>query len=396
MLRHAHDMITRAAERLKLDDEAVSELLKLDHEHVATIPTSFGNFTAYRMQHSNKRGPYKGGIRFHPAVDDDEVRALATLMSIKSAAVNIPMGGGKGGVVVDPKRYDESQLQQIAEGYVRAFHTKIGPETDIPAPDVNTDAHTMDWMAAEYARLTDDTSGATFTGKSSVSGGSEGRTAATGRGGMLVLREYCRRHGLETEGLRIAVQGLGNVGFYFAQLAQLELGARIVAVANSRQTLLRDAGFDFQSLEFSRGVADELARQADDVRPADDLLGSDADVLVLAALEDAVSDDNQADITATLVIEMANGPIDTAALDALEHRGVTVIPDVIANAGGVIVSYLEWLQNRANEHWIEEDVNERLAEILVPAMHETMALADQEKVPLKMAAFMIALTRLLQ
>ena len=235
-----------------------------------------------------------------------------------------------------------------------------------------------------------------FTGKSSVSGGSEGRTAATGRGGMLVLREYCRRHGLETEGLRIAVQGLGNVGFYFAQLAQLELGARIVAVANSRQTLLRDAGFDFQSLEFSRGVADELARQADDVRPADDLLGSDADVLVLAALEDAVSDDNQADITATLVIEMANGPIGTAALDALEHRGVTVIPDVIANAGGVIVSYLEWLQNRANEHWIEEDVNERLAEILVPAMHETMALADQEKVPLKVAAFMIALTRLLQ
>jgi glutamate dehydrogenase (NADP+) len=252
MLEHAHDMITRAAKRLGLSESALTKLLQLDHEHMATIHTSFGDFSAYRMQHDNNRGPYKGGIRFHPDVHEDEVRALATLMSVKTAAVDIPMGGGKGGVVIDPKRYNATQLEEVARGYVRAFQNHIGPDTDVPAPDVNTDAQTIDWMADEYEVLTNDTSKAAFTGKSVEKGGSEGRTAATGRGGMLALGEYCSHYGIATHDLRIAIQGLGNVGYYFAQLAQAELGVRVVAVANSRVTLVKKDGFDFSGLTLFR------------------------------------------------------------------------------------------------------------------------------------------------
>lgn len=394
MLEHAHDMITRAADRLGLGATSLDALLRLDHEHKAIIKTSFGDFPAYRMQHSNKRGPYKGGIRFHPDVHEDEVRALATLMSVKTAAVDIPMGGGKGGVVIDPKGLGIAQLEEVARGYVRAFQDELGPDIDVPAPDVNTDAQIIDWMVDEYEMLTGDVSKATFTGKSVKNGGSEGRTAATGRGGMLALREYCAQHGIETHGLRIAVQGIGNVGFYFAQLAQAELGARIVAISNSRTTLVQPGGFDLTGIKFSRDVANDLAEQAEQTFAANEILKVDADVLVLAALENAVRADNQADIHGRAVVELANGPIDTPALDALETRGICVVPDVIANAGGVIVSYLEWLQNRAGEHWDEKRVNDELERILTKAMSEAMVKADAEGMSLKEAAFTLALARL--
>lgn len=394
MLEHAHDMITRAAESLNLGDARTTELLQLDNLHKSTITTDSGTYQAFRFQHSDKLGPYKGGIRFHPQVNEDEVRALATLMSIKSAAVNIPMGGGKGGVVIDAKNASDAELEAVARGFVRQFADKIGPDTDVPAPDVNTDARIIDWMVDEYERLTGDTSKASFTGKSLENGGSEGRTAATGRGGMIALREYAQAHGIATDGLRIAVQGIGNVGFYFAQLAQAELGARIVAVSNSSATLTKHDGFDMSGLEFSRGVAEELKQVADGVTGPDDILAADADVLVLAALEDAVNGDNQSQVTATAVLELANGPLNTAALDALEARGVQVIPDVIANAGGVIVSYLEWKQNKAGEHWDEARVNDELERILHTAMQAALDRAKRDRVSLKQAAFMIALERL--
>lgn len=394
MLDHAHDMITRAADKLGLGEQQKKELLELDHVHKATITTDRGAYQAFRFQHSNKLGPYKGGIRFHPQVNEDEVKALATLMSVKGAAVDIPMGGGKGGVVIDAKNTDPAELEAVARGFVKAFGAKIGPDTDVPAPDVNTDGQIIDWMVDEYEQQTGDTTKASFTGKSLENGGSEGRTAATGRGGMIALREYCQAHGIDTNGLRIAVQGIGNVGFYFAQLAQTELGATIVAVSNSSSTLVKQTGFDVAGLAFSRQVADELKRTADQVLPADAILAADADVLVLAALEDAVNGDNQAQITASVVLELANGPLNTAALDQLEARGVHVIPDVIANAGGVIVSYLEWKQNKAGEHWDEPAVNDELERIMASAMRRAGERAAHDDVSLKQAAFMIALERL--
>lgn len=394
MLEHAQDMITRAAESLKLTKDQTDELLALDNLHKATISTPNATYDAFRFQHSDKLGPYKGGIRFHPQVNEDEVKALATLMSVKSAAVGIPMGGGKGGVAIDAKNTSDEELEAVSRGFVRAFHEHIGPDTDVPAPDVNTDSRIIDWMVDEYEQQTGDTTKASFTGKSLENGGSEGRTAATGRGGMIALREYCQTHGIDTKGLRIAVQGIGNVGFYFAQLAQSELGASIVAVSNSSATMTKGTGFDVASLEFSRGVADQLKQSADSVAGPDAILAADADVLVLAALEDAVNGDNQHNITATVVLELANGPLNTAALDALEARGVHVLPDVIANAGGVIVSYLEWKQNKAGEHWDETLVNSELERIMAQAMQHATERAKKEHVSLKQAAFMTALERL--
>lgn len=394
MLDHAHDMITRAAKALQLSQGQTDDLLKLDNLHKTTVKTDTGEYEAFRFQHSDKRGPYKGGIRFHPQVNEDEVKALATLMSIKAAAVDIPMGGGKGGVVIDAKNASDEELEAVARGFVRAFHAHIGPDNDVPAPDVNTDSRVIDWMVDEYEKLSGDTTKASFTGKSLGNGGSEGRTAATGRGGMIALREYAKANDLDMQGMKIAVQGIGNVGFFFAQLAQAELGVRIVAVSNSSSTLIKMGGFDFSTMEFSRTIVDELKSQADTVTSPDDILSADANVLVLAALEDAVNGGNQARIRASAVLELANGPLDTAALDALESRDVHVIPDVIANAGGVIVSYLEWKQNKAGEHWDEARVNDELERILASAMQAALERAARDSVSLKQAAFQIALERL--
>jgi glutamate dehydrogenase/leucine dehydrogenase len=396
MLQHAHDMISRAATALKLSEVQVDALLSLDHKHTATITTESGRYEAFRYQHSNKLGPYKGGIRFHPQVDTDEVQALATLMSVKSAAVNIPMGGGKGGVIINPKDHSSAEIEAVARGFVRAFKDYIGPDIDVPAPDVNTDSQVIDWMEDEYRHLTGDHTKAVFTGKSIHNGGSEGRAAATGRGGMFALREYCIAHSIDTTKLRIAVQGIGNVGFYFAQTAQAELGVTIVAVSNSSMTLIKQDGFDFTNLSFSRDVASTLKTQADTVASSNDILSVDADVMVLAALEDAVNGDNQSNISGRIVVELANGPLDTAALDALEQRDIHVLPDVVANAGGVIVSYLEWKQNKAGEHWQESRVNDELERIITAAMQSVMRRAETDTVSLKQAAFMIALERLIE
>jgi glutamate dehydrogenase/leucine dehydrogenase len=396
MLDHAQDMITRAADKLGLNETQTKQLLELDNLHKATIRTDNATYEAFRFQHSNKLGPYKGGIRFHPQVNEDEVKALATLMSVKGAAVDIPMGGGKGGVVIDAKNASDAELEAVARGFVRQFHEHIGPDADVPAPDVNTDSRIIDWMVDEYEQQTGDTSRASFTGKSLENGGSEGRTAATGRGGMIALREYCAKNGIDTHDLKIAVQGIGNVGFYFAQLAQSELGARIVAVSNSSSTMAKHDGFDMTGMEFSREVADTLKQAADEVTGPEAILTADADVLVLAALEDAVNGGNQAGITARAVMELANGPLNTAALDALESRDVHVIPDVIANAGGVIVSYLEWKQNKTGEHWDEARVNDELERIMVAAMDTATEHAEREHINLKEAAFVTAIERLIK
>lgn len=396
MLDHAQDLIRRAAVHLGWNETRIQDFLRLDHEHSETLQVGDTSYEAFRMQHKNARGPYKGGIRFHPEVHDDEVRALATLMTIKTAATDIPMGGGKGGVIVDAKNKSPSELEAISRAYVQAFHKHLGPETDVPAPDVNTDAEIIDWMVDEYEAITGDTTKASFTGKSMNGGGSEGRTAATGRGGVIALREYCDANGINPRTLTIAVQGIGNVGFYFAQLVESELGSKVVAVSNSRHTLVRKDGFGFSDLSFSRDAADTLAAQANETLGADAILSQEADVLVLAALGEVVNVSNQADIKATTILELANGPLDTPALDALEARQVTVIPDVIANAGGVIVSYLEWKQNMEHEHWNETRVNDELDRIMSDAMEQAFMVASTYKTSLTEASYILALKNLHQ
>jgi glutamate dehydrogenase/leucine dehydrogenase len=391
MLESAEELMKRAATRLGWSDEQIQSLIEPEAEHHFELTVDDITHQAYRIQHNSKRGPYKGGIRFHPHVDKSEVRALATLMSVKSAAVNIPMGGGKGGVAFDPRGYDAAHIEKVSRAYVRALEKHIGPDIDVPAPDVNTDGAIIDWMVDEYEQLTGDTSKASFTGKTLTNGGSEGRVEATGRGGVIALREYCKANNIDTNDITVAIQGVGNVGFYFAQIAERELGVKVVAVANSRKMVVDPEGISFVNKTFSRGVIDELGFAAGE---SDDIIGVECDVLVLAALGEVINDDNQAEVKASAVLELANGPVDDEALIALESRDVAVIPDVIANAGGVIVSYLEWKQNRVREHWSEGRVNQELDEILTLAMNDAMKRADIENCSLKEAAVMIALERL--
>lgn len=391
MLESARELIRRSGERLGWSDREVAMLLEPEAIHEFEITVDDITHQAYRVQHNSKRGPYKGGIRFHPHVDPSEVQALATLMSLKCAAVDIPMGGGKGGVAFDPRLHDKAHVEKVARAYVRALQKHIGPNKDVPAPDVNTDGGVIDWMVDEYEQLTGDTTKASFTGKSIANGGSEGRVEATGRGGVIALREYCKANGVNTNGLKIAIQGVGNVGFYFAQIAERELGAKIVAVANSRQMVINDEGIPFADKAFSRDVIQELGDPAGE---SDDIISVDCDVLVLAALGEVINEDNQATIKSSVILELANGPVDDEALIALEARELSVIPDVIANAGGVIVSYLEWKQNRSGEHWDEQTVNDELDAILSRAMAKAIERSEAESCSLKEAAFVIAMERL--
>ena len=394
MLDSAQAMITRSAEKLGWPKAKKDTFLTPTMVHDFSISIDKRELQAYRVQHSNARGPYKGGIRFHPRVDKNEVQALATLMSIKCAAVNIPMGGGKGGVAFDPREYDEKTVEKVARAYVKALHERIGPDKDVPAPDVNTDSKIIDWMVDEFETLTGDTSKASFTGKSLENSGSAGRTAATGRGGVIALREYLNVHNIDSHGLTVAVQGIGNVGFYFAKIAEQELGVRVIAVANSKHTFINQDGLQFHTREFSKQLPEELVFDGATQANSGAILSQDVDILVCAALENVIDADNQESVKADVILELANGPISDDSLQLLEERTAVVIPDVVANAGGVVVSYLEWKQNMASESWTEQKVNADLDRIMTSAMRSVIQRAESEGCGLKEAAFLIALERL--
>jgi glutamate dehydrogenase/leucine dehydrogenase len=400
MLETAQASIRRAAESLGIDEQALEKVLTAEQEHDLKLEVDGQTLRAFRVQHNSARGPYKGGIRFHHEVNLDEVRALATLMSFKTAAVDIPLGGGKGGVVYDPREHDQTFNEKVAREYVRALAKHIGPDKDVPAPDVNTNAQTIDWMVDEFSKLTGDETKASFTGKSLGNGGSAGREAATGRGGVIALRRYIAAHPELPAPLTVAVQGIGNVGFFFAQLAEQELPVQIVAVSNSRNCVVvkdfvhNDNVLSFGDKKFSRDVIYELENDQTETCDGAEILKLDVDVLVFAALGDVVDEHNQADVTAGILLELANGPVDDKAHELLYERGIVSIPDIIANAGGVIVSYLEWRQNLSGETWSEEQVNNELDRILSVATEAMIERAEKDHVSLREAAFVIALERL--
>ncbi len=389
MLATAQAGIRQAAKRLGYGDVVIEDFLRPEHEHVFTVSAGGKHYPAYRVQHNSLHGPYKGGIRFHPNVSHDEVRALATLMSLKTAAVGLSLGGGKGGIAVDPRALSEAELEELSRSYARELAPHIGPRVDVPAPDVNTNAQIMDWMVNEYEKVVGGTHPGSFTGKSLGNGGSEGREAATGRGGAIVLAEYLKATGRADKPLTLALQGVGNVGFFFAKLlAEFCPNVRIIAVANSKHTWLQESGIDPALLA---NMGDLTSAQQ---LPSDAIVGVRADILVLAALENALTGDNASTVQARIIVELANGPI-AASAEPLLPVDTAILPDVVANAGGVIVSYLEWQQNLANEHWSEAKVNQQLAAILVPAAQAMLARAAAERCTYKQAAFELALMRLL-
>ncbi len=366
---------------------------------------SLAVFRGWRVQYDSIRGPAKGGIRFHPQVDQGEVTTLAFWMAVKCAVVGLPFGGGKGGVCVDPRQLSPLELERLSRGYLRAIADVIGPDRDIPAPDVNTNATIMGWMADEYSIISRRQVPGVITGKPLPLGGSPGRVAATGRGALSVLDLWAKRVGREPGELRVAVQGFGNGGYHFARLAH-ERGYRVVAIADSQRTLHHPDGLDprpiWEEKQHSRELkglvyCDEAVRceqPGTQSGEAADVLSLDCDVLVLAALENAVTGDNAEAIRAEVILEIANGPVTREADEALEAREVTVIPDVLANAGGVIVSHLEWVQNRTGEYRDEDTVNRLLETRLAMEAERVFELAEREGVTLRTAAYLQGIGRL--
>lgn len=399
MLETAQGAIREAAQRLGYDEQTIEALLEAEAEHVFEIEVNGKKYPAYRVQHNSKLGPFKGGVRFHPHVNIHEVRALATLMSLKTAAVNLPLGGGKGGIAVDPRLLSREEVEELARRYSRHLAPHIGSARDIPAPDVNTNAEIVDWMVDEYEKTLGKTDKGSFTGKSMSNGGSEGREAATGRGGVITLVEYLKARGLMDKPLTVAMQGFGNVGYWFAKVMRDYPNLKLIAVSNSKHTWVQPDGIDVtNAVHVPSGTPRPEAlhdTQSTTAQPSDLITSLKADILVLAALEDAVTEANVQNVQADILVELANGPISKAAEKTLSNRKIDILPDVIANAGGVIVSYLEWKQNLAGEHWSEAEVNRQLEEILVDATDAMLKRAADKDLSLKQAAFELALERLL-
>ena len=400
--------LERAAELRAIDPEAVERLKHPKAIMQVSIPVRMDDgslriFEGYRVRHDDTRGPAKGGIRYHPQVTVGEVKALALWMTLKCAVMGIPYGGGKGGVTVDPKQLSKLELERLSRGYVAQLGNFIGPETDIPAPDVYTNAMVMGWMMDEYSKHRGQRTPAVITGKPLHLGGSVGRDDATGRGAYYSLKVIEERRGWDPRETTVAIQGFGNAGQHIASLLHAD-GYRIVAVSDSRGGIHRSEGFDVPSLVSTKNDTRQLRAvycegSICELVPAeqvsnDELLELDVDVLIPAALEGQITGDNAERIKADVVVEVANGPTTSAADAILEQRGVTVVPDILANAGGVTVSYFEWVQNRMGLHWKLAEVHERLEEIMRRETATILDLAQETGTGLRMAAYAHALERI--
>jgi glutamate dehydrogenase (NAD(P)+) len=386
-----------AADRLGLEDDVRAVLRSNYREVQVQVPIRQADgrihvYSGYRVQHNGARGPYKGGVRYHPEVDLDEVRALAALMSWKTAIVGIPFGGAKGGVNCDPTELSREELQGITRSFIDKVEKVLGPTRDIPAPDVNTNAQVMAWMMDEYGKLHGHTP-AIVTGKPIALGGSFGREAATGRGVVLCFREAAPALGLTPSETRVVVQGFGNVGSWAARIIS-DLGAKVVGVSDAFGAIHREGGIDVHAL---RAHVDDGGRLADfpgaDQLSPDELLGLDCEVFIPAALGGMIHADNAHLVKARAVIEGANSPTTPNADEILHDNGVLVVPDVLANAGGVVVSYYEWVQNLQHFRWDEREVNDKLGTTMRHAYREVAARAKHDDVPMRVAAFELGIER---
>jgi len=374
-------------------------LLSPEAEHNVTVPLQLDNgeiavFTGYRFQHNSARGPMKGGLRYHPTVDPDEVRSLASLMTWKTALVDIPFGGAKGGVACDPKALSPGELERLTRRFTERIHREIGPQRDIPAPDVNTNAQVMAWIMDEYSRLEGYTP-AVVTGKPLDLHGSAGREAATGRGVVHVAEAFMKDSGRSIQGATVAIQGFGNVGSHTALFLH-ESGARVVALSDVTAAVARPHGLDIPRLvAFQRDGGALAEYDGEGVRHIahEELLAREVDLLIPSALGGVLTAGNARDVRAKAIVEAANGPTDPDADAVFEERGIPVLPDILANAGGVVVSYFEWVQNIQSFRWTEAEVNRRLADTMAHGYETVRGLVKQRGLSWRTAAFVVALAR---
>jgi glutamate dehydrogenase (NAD(P)+) len=395
----ANHYISKASRIMNLGPRVERLLLSLEAEHHVTIPIERDNgelavFNGYRFQHNSARGPTKGGLRFHPTVDADDLRALATLMTWKTAVVNIPFGGAKGGIACDPSQLSQGELERITRKFVERISREIGPQRDIPAPDVNTNAQVMAWIMDQYSRL-HGFSPAVVTGKPVELHGSEGREAATGYGAICVAENFLHDTGSGLNGATVAIQGFGNVGLFAAQFAH-QRGAKVVAVSDVSGGVANRDGLNIPELAaFARNrrplaeyEAEGLSRITNEA-----LLTHQVDVLIPAALGGVLTNDLAREVRAKVIIEAANAPTFPEADEIFEQRGIPVIPDILANAGGVTVSYFEWTQNLQCLSWSEEEVNGRLRQVMAAAYATIRGLVQSRKLGWRTAAYIVALGR---
>ncbi len=396
--QNALSQLARANNVKPVSKRLLDRLAQPEREIDIAIPVIMDNgeekiFHGYRVQYNSLRGPYKGGIRYHIDTNIDEVKALAFWMALKCAIANIPMGGGKGGITVDPKTLSKTELENLSRGWVRGLADAIGPKKDVPAPDVNTTPEIMSWMSDEYEKITGDKTKATFTGKPLDNGGSEGRTAATGLGGFFAwdaIREDLKL----PVSCTVAIQGFGNVGSFAAQTFE-NMGHKILALADSKSAIYNENGISVKEALDWKAENGALSGMPGTVTISEEaLLELPVDVLIPAALENQITQDNADRIQTKCVLELANGPTTPEADDILLNKGVTVIPDILANGGGVTVSTYEWEQNLKGEHWTEQDVNKKLEDNQKLQSKNVYQKSIELKTDMRRAAFLLALERL--
>ncbi|MFC9600092.1 Glu/Leu/Phe/Val dehydrogenase [Peribacillus butanolivorans] len=350
-------------------------------------------FTGYRAQHNDAVGPTKGGIRFHPEVDEEEVKALSMWMSLKCGIVNLPYGGGKGGIICDPRQMSMGELERLSRGYVRAISQIVGPTKDIPAPDVYTNSQIMAWMMDEYSRIREHDSPGFITGKPLVLGGSHGREKATAQGVTICIEEAAKRKGIELKGARIIVQGFGNAGSFLAKFMH-DAGAKVIGISDAYGAIYNPDGLDIDYLLDKRDSFGTVTTLFENTITNQELLEQDCDILVPAAISNQITNENAHLIKAQIVVEAANGPTTLEATKILTERNVLLVPDVLASSGGVTVSYFEWVQNNQGYYWEDEEVQRKLKELLVNSFNQIYDMAETRKVNMRLAAYMVGVRKM--
>ena len=349
-------------------------------------------FTGMRVQHNDAVGPTKGGVRFHPDVNRDEIIALSMWMTLKCGIVDLPYGGGKGGIKCDPREMSMHEIENLSRGYVRAISQIVGPNKDIPAPDVYTNSQIMAWMYDEYSKIDEFNSPGFITGKPIVLGGSQGRDKATAQGVTIVINEAAKKRGLEMQGARVVIQGFGNAGSFLAKFLH-DAGAKVIAISDAHGALHDPNGLDIDYLLDRRDSFGMVTNLFDNTITNKELFELDCDILVPAAIANQITEENANDIKASIVVEAANGPTTAEATKMLTDRGILLVPDVLASAGGVTVSYFEWVQNNQGYYWTQEEVDEKLTKKLVDAFENIYNVATTRNIDMRLAAYMVGVRR---
>jgi len=398
---NAMKQLNKAAKIMDLDKNFHEILKQPERVLTVSIPVKLDNgdmkvFTGFRSQYNNNLGPYKGGIRYHQNVTLDEIKAFSFWMMIKCAAVNIPMGGGKGGIIINPKEYSELELEKLSRGFIQKIWREIGSNKDVPAPDVYTTPQIMSWMRNEYEKLVGHSDPGVITGKSIEDGGSEARSFSTAQGGVYIILELVKKMNFNIFETKVAVQGFGNAGSNMAKIL-FGLGFKVIAVSDSNGAILNNNGLDIVKLEKYKKENDSVIgfENCEELSNSE-LLELDVDILIPSALENQITVKNADNIKTKTIVELANGPTTPEADEILKNKGIVIVPDVLANAGGVTVSYFEWDQNVKGEHWSEKDVLEKLEKIMVNAFNEIWETKEKYNIDMRTAAFIKAIERIIE